>query len=140
MTRKERLLTQAHKERSVSEELAFQRGAEWADNNPKDDEEAEFLKDLEPPTEEEIMRQRREDKTDSTLWYNEEQSTIGALNFHIEEYGVFSQYAYEGWARVRSAEESKIEDFIKYAEYRFRSSVPTREELRRAWLDFEKGE
>lgn len=34
MTRKERLLTQAHKERSVSEELAFQRGAEWADNNP----------------------------------------------------------------------------------------------------------
>ena len=34
MTRRERMLTQAHKERSVSEELAFQRGAEWADNNP----------------------------------------------------------------------------------------------------------
>lgn len=34
MTRKERLLTQAHKERSVSEELAFQRGATWADEHP----------------------------------------------------------------------------------------------------------
>lgn len=34
MTRKERLLTQAHKERSVSEEVAFRKGAEWADEHP----------------------------------------------------------------------------------------------------------
>lgn len=34
MTRRVKMLTQAHKERSVSEEVAFRKGAEWADEHP----------------------------------------------------------------------------------------------------------
>ena len=34
MTREEQIYNESRKQRSVSEEVAFRKGAEWADNNP----------------------------------------------------------------------------------------------------------